>query len=231
MRIMKGMEQQPKLAFAYLRVSGKGQVDGDGFPRQLAAIEAYAKTNGLTLAKVFREQGISGTKELENRPALQQLLAAVDKRNVPVVLIEKLDRLARDLMIQETILRDLQRRDVMLVSTMEPDLCSDDPSRKLVRQIMGCIAEYEKSMIVSKLAGARRRMRAKNGFCEGRKPYGERKGERRTIDRIMALRATGTAMDTIAETLNSEGLRPRSGKQWYGSAVRNVLLREATATA
>jgi len=225
------MAQQPQLAFAYLRVSGKGQVDGDGFPRQLAAIEAYAKANGLTLAKVFREQGISGTKELENRPALQQLLAAVDNRNVPVVLVEKLDRLARDLMIHETILRDFQRRGVTLTSTMEPDLCSDDPSRKLVRQVMGAIAEYERVMIVAKLAGARQRMRIKNGSCEGRKPYGERKGERRTIDRILALRATGTAMDTIAETLNSEGLKPRSGKQWYGSAVRNVLLREATVTA
>ena len=225
------MEQQTNLAFAYLRVSGKGQVDGDGFPRQLAAIEAYAKANGLTLAKVFREQGISGTKELENRPALQALLGAVDSRNVPVVLIEKLDRLARDLMIQETILRDLQRRGVTLVSTMEPDLCSDDPSRKLVRQVMGAIAEYERVMIVAKLAGARQRMRTRTGSCEGRKPYGERKGERRTIDRILSLRSAGTAMDTIADTLNSEGLKPRSGQRWYGSSVRNVLVRAQAVTA
>lgn len=224
------MERQSNLAFAYLRVSGKGQIDGDGFPRQLAAIQAYASANGLTLAKVYREEGVSGTKELENRPALQQLLAAVTSRNVSVVLVEKLDRLARDLMIQETILRDLQRRGVMLVSTMEPDLCSDDPSRKLVRQIMGCIAEYEKSMIVSKLAGARQRMRARTGVCEGRKPYGERKGERRVIDRILALRSAGAAMDTIAETLNGEGLKPRSGRRWYGSSVRNVLLRQSVTT-
>jgi DNA invertase Pin-like site-specific DNA recombinase len=224
------MEKQSQLAVAYLRVSGKGQVDGDGFPRQLAAVYAYAKTNGLTLAKVFREEGVSGTKELENRPALQRLLAAVASRNVSVVLVEKLDRLARDLMIQETILRDLQRRGVTLVSTMEPDLCSDDPSRKLVRQIMGCIAEYEKSMIVSKLAGARQRMRAKTGICEGRKPYGERKGERRVIDRILALRAAGEAMDTIADTLNRQGLKPRCGRQWYGSSVRNVLLRQSVTT-
>ena len=108
------MEQQGNRVFAYLRVSGKGQVDGDGFPRQLAAVEGYAKANGMTLAKVFREEGVSGTKELENRPALQQLLASVNGRNVSVVLVEKLDRLARDLMIQETILRDLQRRGVRL---------------------------------------------------------------------------------------------------------------------
>jgi DNA invertase Pin-like site-specific DNA recombinase len=225
------MEQQAKLAFAYLRVSGKGQVDGDGFPRQLAAIEAYAKANGLTLVKVFREQGISGTKELENRPALQALLGAVDSHNVPVVLIEKLDRLARDLMIQETILRDLLLRGVSVISTMEPDLCNDDPSRKLVRQVMGAIAEYERVMIVAKLAGARQRMRVRTGSCEGRKPYGERKGERRTIDRILALRAAGMAMDAIAETLDAEGLKPRSGQRWYGSSVRNVLLRAKAVTA
>lgn len=225
------MENKTTVAFAYLRVSGKGQVDGDGFPRQLAAIEAYARANGLTLAKVFREEGVSGTKELDNRPALQHLLAAVASRSVSIVLVEKLDRLARDLMIQETILRDLQHRGITLVSTMEPDLCSDDPSRKLGRQIMGCIAEYEKSMIVSKLAGARRRMRAKTGVCESRKPYGERKGERRVIDRILVLRATGAAMDTIAEMLNSEGLKPRSGRQWYGSSVRNVLLRQSVTAA
>lgn len=230
MRIVCDMEQHPNSVFAYLRVSGKGQVEGDGFPRQLAAVEGYAKANGMTLARVFREEGVSGTKELENRPALQQLLASVNGRNVSVVLVEKLDRLARDLMIQETILRDLQRRGVVLVSTMEPDLCSNDPSRKLVRQIMGCIAEYEKSMIVSKLAGARQRMRAKTGACEGRKPYGEHKGERRVIERILVLRSAGAAMDTIAETLNTEGLKPRSGKQWYGSSVRNVLLRQSVST-
>src|SRR5215472_3206959 len=201
-------------AYAYLRVSGKGQVEGDGFPRQLAAVEAYARANGFVLAKVFREEGISGTKELENRPALQSLLGGVS-RGGTVVLIEKLDRLARDLMIQETILRDLQRRGVTVISTMEPDLCCDDPSRKLVRQIMGAIAEYERCMIVAKLAGARSRVRARTGSCEGRKPYGTRKGERETIDRILSLRASGMAMDTIADTLNAEGLKPRSGRLWY----------------
>lgn len=192
------MENQSQLAFAYLRVSGKGQVDGDGFPRQLAAIEAYAKAHNLVLVKVFREEGVSGTKELENRPALLQLLAAANNGKASVVLVEKLDRLARDLMVQETILRDLQRRGITLVST---------------------------------LAGARQRMRAKTGVCEGRKPYGAHKGERRIIDRILALRETGAAMDTIADTLNGEGLKPRSGRQWYGSSVRNVLLRQSVTPA
>jgi hypothetical protein len=45
----------------------------------------------------------------------------------------------------------------------EPDLCIDDPSRKLLRQIFGSIAEYEKTMLVLKLRGARQRKRKATG--------------------------------------------------------------------
>jgi len=67
--------------------------------------------------------------------------------------------------------------------------------------------------------------RAANGVCEDRKPYGTRPGEAEVINRILSLRASGTAMDTIAETLNAEGVAPRSDTAWYGSSVRNVLIR------
>jgi site-specific DNA recombinase len=70
-------------------------------------------------------------------------------------------------------------------------------------------------------------MKAANGVCEGRKPYGDRTGEAEVIERILALRKAGMAMDTIAETLNSDGTKPRSGSKWYGSSVRNVLMRAA----
>jgi DNA invertase Pin-like site-specific DNA recombinase len=215
-----------KTAFAYLRVSGRGQVDGDGFPRQLAAIEQYAETNGLKVRKVFREEGVSGTKELENRPALQELLTGITSSEVKVVIIEKLDRLARDLMVQETIVGDLRKRGIELVSVAEPDLCSDDPSRKLVRQIFGAISEYEKAMLVLKLRGARQRKKARTGRCEGSKPFGESDGHRPVINRILSLRASGMAVDNIAATLNTEGHKSKKGGRWYGSSVRNVLLRE-----
>jgi Site-specific recombinases, DNA invertase Pin homologs len=214
-----------KTAFAYLRVSGRGQVDGDGFPRQLNAVEQYASNHDLKVKRVFREEGVSGTKELENRPALQELLTAINDSDVRVVIIEKLDRLARDLMIQESILGDLRKRGVELISVHEPDLCSDDPSRKLVRQIMGAIFEYERVMIVSKLKAARQRIKARTGRCEGMKAFGEGRTERKAVSRILELRATGLAMDKIALTLNAEGLKPKYGAQWYGSSVRNVLNR------
>lgn len=223
MRIMLTMET--KAAFAYLRVSGRGQVGGDGFPRQLGAVGLYAAANGLKIRKVFQEEGVSGTKELENRPALQELLAAIASTDVKVVIIEKLDRLARDLMVQETIIGDLRKRGIELVSVAEPDLCSDDPSRKLVRQIFGAISEYDKAMVVLKLRGARQRMKARTGRCEGMIAFGEGRTEKRVVNRILELRAGGLAVDKIANTLNAEDLKPKYGAKWYGSSVSNVLKR------
>ena len=216
-----------KNAYAYLRVSGKGQLDGDGFTRQAQAIEKYASTNGITVCKTFEEQGVSGTKELDDRPALQDLLAALREGDVRVVIIEKLDRLARDLMVQETILSDLQKQGFEIISVCEPDLCSTDPSRVLVRQIFGAIAQYDRAMTVLKLRGARQRKKAQTGRCEGRKAFGQGTREIAAIERMRSLRAGGMAVDRIAATLNAEKIQSRMGKGWHGMSVSRIL--KATA--
>ncbi len=215
----------PESAFAYLRVSGKGQLEGDGFTRQLEAIKQYAKTNGIRIVKIFREEGVSGTKELEHRPALMALMEALHSNGTKLVLIERLDRIARDLMIQESILHDLTSHSFRLVSVAEPDLCSADPSRKLMRQIMGAFAEYEKTMIVAKLRGARQRKKARTGECEGAKQFGFYKGESVVLDRMRQLRAEGCGYDTIASRLNDEHVMTRRGAKWHPYTVSKILAR------
>ena len=213
-------------ALVYLRVSGKGQLEGDGFTRQLEAVRQYAKAGGIELGQVFREEGVSGTKELENRPALQELLEALAAGDVKLVLIEKLDRLARDLMVQETIISDMRKQGFELVSVAEPDLCSDDPSRKLIRQIFGAIAEYDRAMVVLKLRGARQRMKARTGSCEGKKPFGSREGEAATIARMKELRAAGQPYEAVAAALDREGHKPRHGDCWNPLVISRILRGE-----
>ena len=210
-------------AFAYLRVSGKGQVDGDGFPRQLAAIRDYAQHQGLKIMHVFREEGISGTTDLEDRPALLELLEALAANGTRLVLIEKLDRLARDLMVQETIIADIRKRGFELISVTETDLLQNDPARIMMRQIFGAIGQYEKAMIVAKLRGARQRMKAKTGSCESRKAYGYYQGESEVIERMKALRAEGLGFDRIADKLNADGIPLRVGKKWWGKTINGIL--------
>jgi len=216
-------------AFAYLRVSGKGQIDGDGFPRQLEAIKGYAASHGISLSKVYREEGVTGALECMNRPAWVEMVSRILANGIKTILVEKLDRLARDLMVQEHIIQDMQRRGITLISVAEPDLCSDDPTRKLLRQIMGAIAEYDKSMVVLKLRGARQRKRAKEGRCEGAKPYGTLPGEAETLKRIQEIRAEGKSFQSIAEALNAAGVTPRRGSKWHPFAVARILQREQAA--
>src|SRR5947209_4834990 len=147
-------------AFAYLRVSGKGQVHGDGLPRQRSAIKSYAKIAGYTIAREFADEGVSGAIETTDRPAFAQMLTTLHSNGVRTVIVEKLDRLARDLMVQEAALSYFQQNGFTIVSVSEPDLMANDPSRVAFRQMMGVFAQYDKSMIVLKLAGARARKRA-----------------------------------------------------------------------
>jgi hypothetical protein len=67
------------------------------------------------------------------------------------------------------------------------------------------VAEYEKTMVVLKLRGAREGARAKHGRCESRRPYGHYEGEAEIIDRMKGLRASGLGFDRIVAQLNAEG--------------------------
>ena len=108
-----------KKAFGYLRVSGKGQIKGDGLVRQEKVIREYAASKGIEIAKLYKDKGVSGT--LENRPALAEVMVDLEANGheIKTVIVEKLDRIARNLMIQESILQDFREGGVNLISALE----------------------------------------------------------------------------------------------------------------
>lgn len=213
-----------KKCFGYLRVSSQGQVGGDGLVRQEETIRQYAQAQGYEIVDWYKDEGVSGT--IESRPALAAMLVNLEQNGhgIQTIIIEKLDRLARDLMVQEAIINDFRKGGFKLLSAHEgPDLAADDPTRKLVRQVMGAIAEYEKTMIVLKLKAARDRKKAKTGKCEGRKGYAEAMPD--VIDLIKQLRRkpqTGRrrTWQQIADELNRQGKTTISGKPW---SMQNVV--------
>ncbi len=211
--------------YAYLRVSGHSQVDKDGFPRQRAAIEAYAGLHSLSIAKWYEEKAVPGKTEWEHRPAWVGMLQAITRNGVKTIVIEKLDRLARDLLVQEHIIADLKLRGVTLLSVAEPDLGSDDPTRKLMRQIMGAIAEYDKNMLVLRMRGARERIKARGESCEGRKPYGHYPAEVAGLKIIRECARYGQEPAAVAARLDAAGIPPRSGGKWHPFAVRRIMER------
>lgn len=220
-------------AVSYLRVSGKGQVDGDGFPRQRETIARFAKAAGFEVVDEFRDEGVSGTKELDDREGLSDLFARIRSNGVRVVLVERADRLARDLIVGELILnqfRDMGARVIAADSGTELTAGDDDPTRTLIRQVLGAVAQFEKAVIVSKLKAARVRKRRTEGRCEGRKPYGTRPGEAEVVALIHQLRrkprgGERLSFAAIAERLNAEGRPTRTGTKWAPETVRQIAGR------
>ncbi|MCC7063389.1 MAG: recombinase family protein, partial [Planctomycetes bacterium] len=132
-------------AVRYLRVSGKGQVGGDGFPRQRTAIAAFAAAKGIDVVQEFRDEGVSGTLGLADRPGLTALLEAVTAAGINTVLVERADRLARDLVESELLLRTFREQGIRVVEAEGgTDLTngSDDgnPTGVLIRQVLAAVA-------------------------------------------------------------------------------------------
>ena len=213
-------------ALAYLRVSGLSQVDGDGFTRQLEAIGKRAASQGMEIVGDYRDEGVSGTPGLDERPGLASLLERVLSNGVRTVIVERSDRLARDLIQGELILEEFRRAGVaVLEAESGSDLTSEEnPTVTLIRQVLGAVAQFDKSSTVSKLRAARIRKRRENGKCEGQKGYGpevirEAKRLRRRSPKTGAVRSFAT----IASELNAGPFPTRRGGPWTASSVRTIL--------
>lgn len=222
-------------AFGYIRVSGRGQIKGDGFERQNDAILHYAKSHNIEILQTFKEEGVSGTKTESERPAFQDMVSEILKNGVRVVIIEGMDRLAREYRIQEQLLIYLASKGIELISARTEENVTqailDDPMKKALVQIQGVFAELEKSLLVKKLRLARERKKATEGKCEGRKGYADTDEGRELIKTIKRLRRKPQGkrkrmtFDKVAVKLNEQGLNRADGKSFTGLDVRLLMHR------
>lgn len=225
-------------ALGYVRVSTDKQArDGNGLGIQRQAVQAHARSNRLRLVTVLSDEGISGA--IEHRPALTDLLRQV--RPGAVVIVPRLDRLARDLLTQEVILRDIQARGgtVQSCSAAESGYLADDPTdptRKLIRQVLGAVAEFERSLIRLRLSSGRMTKAAAGGFAYGAPPYGtqsvdgelrQRGEEVEALKMARSLREGGASLRQICLALTAAGHKPRRSTAWHPEVLRRMLAREA----
>jgi len=217
-------------AFAYLRVSSKGQIKGHGFERQNETVSRYASENGITVKETFRD-AFSGTEA--DRPEFNRMLTMILCNGVRTILVESLDRLARDVMVQSLLLAKLAHHEIKLINCVTGEdvtaSMAEDPMRKALIQIQSVFSELEKSRLVSKLRRAREAKKEMTGKCEGRDAYGEKEGESEIIELMRSLRRLhrGKRMSfaKIAVELNSRKVPTRTGAKWHTTTVKNILSR------
>lgn len=222
-------------AVSYLRVSGLGQVDGSGFERQRDTIAAWCRQNRVELLREYQEKGVSGTTTETDRPAFQEMVSDLLSNGCKTIVIESLDRFARDLCVQMQLLAYVKSKGLTLISALTGDNITEDmdadPMRKAMVQIQGVFAELEKSLLVRKLRKARTSKKAAGEKVEGPKFYGEFEGEAEIVERIKALRRKPRGGErlsyaAIAEKLNAEGVPTRNGGPWRPSTVQQICKRE-----
>jgi DNA invertase Pin-like site-specific DNA recombinase len=156
-----------------------------------------------------------------------------------VALDTMVDRLARDLIVQEQILAEVWRMKARAFTCADGEAAyladdSDDPSRKLIRQVLGAVAEYERSMIALRLRAGRLKKAAEGGYAFGAPGFGHRASngslepldaEQFAVARMVALRNEGRSYREICAALDAEGHRPRRAERWSPATVRNIVVR------
>ena len=219
-------------AIAYLRVSTVEQKSGYGLDVQDKVVREHARTANLRLIDIVRDEAISGTKGEDLRPGLAEVLVRLEAGDADVLLVPRLDRLARSLVLQETVIKRLTKLGRDVVSIAEPDVMAEDGHRTLIRQILGAIAEYEAWIISARLRTGREMKRARGGYASGRPPYGFRAEggelvaapeEQEAIRLAKRLRKSGLSYRDIAHRLQAEGLHPRSGGRWHPPMVSRLV--------
>jgi DNA invertase Pin-like site-specific DNA recombinase len=215
-------------AVAYMRCSGDAFL-GETWARQEEAINRYAAANDIQILEWFRDEYVPGKTEMKDRAGLGACMARVEANCVKLVLVESSDRLARDSMVSELIIREFQKFGVRVISASGGvDLTAGDdsnPTAKLVRQILAAVAEFDRCVIVLKLRAARERLRRQNGKCEGQKAYGTLEGEAEALKTMVELSQKGLEASAIGDILNYRGVPTRSGKRWHGATIWKILSR------
>jgi DNA invertase Pin-like site-specific DNA recombinase len=219
----------------YLRVSTAEQTDGYGLDVQEAAIRRYCKAEGLRLVATESDEGQSGSNGLNDRVGLGTALAAIERGDATALVVAKYDRLARDLVLQETVIGRLEATGHQVLSVSEPRMDdADDATRVLIRQVMGAFGQYEKALIRGRMMAGKAQKVARGGYGGGRPAYGlmaqgaelvPNPDESAVVDAVTSLRAAGASYRAIAKALADAGQVTRSGGTWDPAQVRRIAQR------
>lgn len=221
-------------AIGYIRVSSESQAsEGVSLEAQQARIRAYCDANGIELASVYCDAGISGSRA-DNRPELQRALDAVC-RSGGILIVYSLSRLARSTKDTITIAERLEKSGADLASLSER-LDTSTAAGKMVFRMLAVLAEFEKDQVAERTKSALQHKRAK-GERVGTVPFGfdladdgitliPNPDEQATVETIRELRESGESFEHIAAVLTASGRKTKQGKtRWVHTSVRSIFLR------
>jgi site-specific DNA recombinase len=231
---MKRTTTSERPAVVYVRVSTERQAsEGVSLEAQEARAEAWCAANGLRVASVRIDAGLSGSRA-DNRPELVRALDEVSRLG-GVLVVYSLSRLARSTRDTLDIAERLERAGADLVSLSE-SIDTTSAAGRMVFRMLAVLAEFERDLVAERTRCALSAKRAKGERTSGRIPFGfalaadgvhliEAANEQRILARIRELRDGGLSLRAIGAALQSEGMNPRSGASWSPKVLRDICAR------
>src|SRR5229473_7386146 len=155
----------------YARVSTEEQREGQTIDSQISELERFAREKGWLIAGTYKDEGWSGG--VMERPELDRLRDDAQKGVFEAVLINDVDRLARDVAHLGVIKRDLERKGIKVIFRKLPSDAS--PTNNLMVNILGSFAEFERELISDRTRrGRRHKVEVRKQYLGSNTSYGYR---------------------------------------------------------
>lgn len=199
----------------YARVSTEEQREGQNIDSQVTELERFSREKGWPITGTYKDEGWSGG--VMERPELDRLRDDAQKGVFEAVLINDVDRLARDVAHLGVIKRDLERKGVKVIFRKLPSDAS--PTYNLMVNILGSFAEFERELISDRTRrGRRHKVEVRKQYLGSNTSYGYRYIPR---DRVLS-------KDGYLELVPAEAAVVRRMYKWVdedGLSARRVLIR------
>ncbi|MBF0548629.1 MAG: recombinase family protein [Candidatus Riflebacteria bacterium] len=225
------MKSNPLQAYGYIRVSSEEQAkSGLSLSGQKRKIEAYAKLTDIDLIKVIQDSAISA-KNTE-REGLQELLKAVENREIQAVIVYKLDRLSRSVIDTLNLISSFEKHNVAFHSIQEK-IDTKSALGRFFLTITAAFAQMERDTISERTAFALKEKR-RQGKRAGNIPFGfdlasdkqtllENSNEQKAIKLILRLHSKNLSLRKIAFELAKKGLKPKHSSKWHPKVIKSII--------
>ena len=184
------------LAFGYVRASTQEEVRQGSNERQKAEILKYAKAKGYDV-EFFEDRAKSGRNT--QRPEFEKMLKSLD-RKPKVIIVSKIDRFARSLSDLLKTLEFLEQNGTGFVSVNDSGIDTTTPNGRLLLQILGAFAEFERNMINYRTKAGREQALSK-GIKFGRPSLKTKNGYFIDKKKVLELKSKGLSARAIAKAI------------------------------
>jgi site-specific DNA recombinase len=229
---------EPVRVATYTRISTDEERQPNSLEAQRVRLESFVSSQpewGIEPRCRYEDQ-FTGT--VVDRPALTRMLRDARRGRFNVLLVYRVDRLARSIRGLAQIIDELDQAGVIFRSATEP-FDTGTPAGRMMVQMLGVFAEFERALIVERITAGLERKAARGGWCGGQRPFGlniaaDRDSLERNpteaplvpviFDRYVNRQAGSSA---LADWLNEQGYRTKRGRLWSSASVITVLRNRA----